>query len=139
MLTELTALIKDHGIANVQVSLKPHGESIAAVINLIPDPAAVPDDGMKVALAAPITLIGEEAIQNASVESVLERVRTTMANHSYFSADVVAQRLNAARTKTPVNPAKADKKNEKVEQEATPAVAPVVPESVDDIFNQDSL
>lgn len=139
MLTELNALIKDHGIANVQVSIKPHGDSIAAVINLIPDPAAVSDQGMKAALAAPITLIGEEAIQNASVESVLERVRGSMANHSYFSADAVAQRLVAASANPPVSQTNQGKKGEKVDQESAPSPATAAPESVDDIFNQDSL
>jgi|GEM_PF-4768076 hypothetical protein len=139
MLTVLTSLINEHGIANVQVSIKPHGESIAAVINLIPDPAAVPDAAMKAALAAPITLIGEDAIQSASVESVLERVRSSMANHSYFSADAVAKRLTAASTKNPVSPAKQGKNDVKVEQKKVPAPSPAVPDSMDDIFNQDSL
>jgi len=128
-------LIATHGIANVMVSMKPHGESIAATINLIPDPKAIPDQDMQAALAVPIVLIGKESLEAMSVESVLSQVRSSLSEHRYFNPAAISARILGADLD-------GTKATASTKAPAAPTVsAQEAPKEItgNDLFNEESL
>jgi len=138
MFTIVEKLIATHGIANVMVSIKPHGESIAATINLIPDSKAIPDQDMQAALAVPIVLIGKESLEAMSVESVLAQVRSSLSGHRYFNPAAISARIRGAdldgtkATASTTAPA-ASRTPKKPAPEAQKAI------TGNDLFSEDSL
>jgi len=125
-------LLAHHGIKSVMVSIKPHGTSMSATINLIPDTTVVADQAMRAALATPIVLIGTAALENMSVESVLEQVKRTLNGHAYFNPTAINDRIIGANS---TDVAKATNQ----QASKVPVVQPATQPCVDDFFAQDSL
>ena len=140
MFSIIEQLIKQNGIASANISVKPHGDSIAVVVNLNPDHAKIADEGMRQALMVPIVLIGQEAVDQFQAEVVMKRIQDAMQANSYLSSEALAARLSAAtpKAKTPAKGATAKASTPTVAA-PTPAPAPAAPASADDIFAVDSL
>jgi hypothetical protein len=143
MINAINDLIQHHGIASANLTIKPHNGSIAAVINLIPDEKAVPDQDMRAVLAVPIVLIGEDAIQSINAESVMEKVRQAIVGNDYFSQDAVTARIAQAKPKESAKanaPArKASAPKAQAPTPAAPASAAPQPVAMDSLFSADSL
>lgn len=141
MISAINDLIQHHGIASANLTIKPHNDSIAAVINLIPDEKAVPDQDMRAVLAVPIVLIGEDAIQAINAESIMEKVREAIVGNDYFSQDAVTSRIAQAKPKeTAKAKASASKASApKATPPATPTPAAPQPVAMDNLFSADSL
>ena len=136
MISVIETLMRSHGIAAANISIKPHGDTVAAVINLIPDAKAVSTDEARAAISTPIVLIGSEAISNANAEAILGQVEAAMGASEYFNAQAMTERLKAVKstTKPAANTPKATAP--KKAEPAAPA-APTAPAG--DIFAMDSL
>lgn len=141
MLNIIADLMANHGISQAHLTIKPHGDSIAATITMLPDPQAIPDAGMRVALMSPIVLIGEDAVNDATAESILESVRMSIVGNEYFDSEAVKKRIEAAQPKDAKGEKKSPKKapaaKKKPEEQTAPASA--TPGSADELFNSDSL
>jgi len=139
MFTIIEQLIKQNGIASANISVKPHGDSIAVVVNLNPDFQKIADEKMRQALMVPIVLVGQEAVDQFQAEVVMKRIQDAMQANSYLSSEAVAARLSAATPKASTSAKGTGKASTPTVAAPTPAPAPAAPASADDIFAVDSL
>ncbi len=128
MLNTIVDLVTKNGMGSVTITVKPHGDSVAATINLVPNSTAIPDVNMQAALAMPIVLIGTDNLSDLSVENVLSQVRNSLNGNDYLTPHAISERIGSAEPK--------NKQTNSTTTAKPPATAPA---SADDLFSDETL